>query len=249
MTVSLYKDDVLLSTPEIAKTQWEKIRGLMFRKQHDVLFHWPQEQRLKFHMVFVFYPIDIVFMDKDLKVVDLKKRFRPFTCYYSKAKSSTVLETYHGFIDDHGIKLGDTLRIEHQGELDWTPRTREREHTSESRSLHGTSLGRHRPAVARTVSSDEHERHVASVAAEAAVKETVRQEKRERTRKHHEHVKEEAVKAAAKAGELVASETSSTYHKPSCRYAKSIKRAERITFSSKKQASAKGYSACKVCKP
>lgn len=146
MPIRIYKDEALISEPRVARTQWEKARGLMFAKPHDVLFHFPIEERLKFHMVFVFYPIDIVFLDDALRVVDLKPRFKPFTVYYSKARSSTVLESYDGFIDEHGISLGDVLTI--RTEVQEAARgTIGKSHRPQSKMLHGTSLGKSRSAT------------------------------------------------------------------------------------------------------
>lgn len=153
MSVQIYKGDILLSEPEVATTQWEKARGLMFRKQHDVLFHFQKEKKLKFHMVFVFYPIDIVFLDSDLKVVDLKPRFKPFTFYYSKACSSTVLETYAGFIRDRSIRIGDTLSIVHSGEIDRPSDPAPIPPAQRGAVFHGTSLGKSRDARVEQVSS------------------------------------------------------------------------------------------------
>lgn len=146
MPVRIYKNDALISEPRVAKSQWDKARGLMFAKPHDVLFHFPAEERLKFHMVFVFYPIDIVFLDDALRVVDLKPRFMPFTVYYSKARSSTVLESYDGFIDEHGISLGDMLVIRNEAE-DAARRSAGKSHRPQTKMLHGTSLGKSRTAT------------------------------------------------------------------------------------------------------
>jgi uncharacterized protein len=149
MSITVYKESQVVSQPRLARTQWEKARGLMFSKFHDVLFHFPEEERLKFHMVFVFYPIDIVFMGNDMRVVDLKERFKPFSFYYSKACSSTVLETYNGFIKDHQISIGDQLAITHDGEIP----VRGERHEPQSRMLHTTSLGAPRRAKTVPVSS------------------------------------------------------------------------------------------------
>lgn len=47
----------------------------------------------------------------------------------------------------------------------------------------------------------------------------------------------------------VASSESDKYHKPSCRYAKSILESNRHWFSSASDASAAGYSPCGTCNP
>ncbi|MFT4308040.1 MAG: DUF192 domain-containing protein [Candidatus Woesearchaeota archaeon] len=157
MELTVYKGSNPVSQPRLARTQWEKARGLMFSRPHDVLFEFGEEEKLKFHMVFVFYPIDIIFMDKQMRVVDLKERFRPFTFYYSKACSSTVLEAYHGFIKEHGISIGDELTVEHgKPSLDTRSPPSKRRYAPHGRMLHTTSLGATRTAKTKPASqSDE----------------------------------------------------------------------------------------------
>jgi len=108
---NIYKGKTLISRAEIANSNWQKCKGLMFSKQKDILFNFRKDAFLKFHMVFVFYPIDIVFMDHNQRIVDIKKRFCPFTFYYSRAKSSHVLELKNGTIEKTGLELGDLLII------------------------------------------------------------------------------------------------------------------------------------------
>ncbi|MFT4309300.1 MAG: DUF192 domain-containing protein [Candidatus Woesearchaeota archaeon] len=109
--INVYKGQSLVSRAEVANTNWEKCKGLMFSRQKDILFNFQKDKKLKFHMVFVFYPIDIIFMDHEYKIVDLKKSFCPFTCYYSRAKSSHVLELAKGTINKHEIGLGEILYV------------------------------------------------------------------------------------------------------------------------------------------
>ena len=120
-TAKVYKGRKLLATPSVALNNWEKARGLMFSTQKDVLFVFDEERTLNFHMLFVFYPIDIIFLNNRLQVVDLKERFLPFTCYYSKAHSSHALEVHAGFIQENKIKHGDTLDIRDIRSVDGKP--------------------------------------------------------------------------------------------------------------------------------
>ena len=38
-------------------------------------------------MFFVFFPIDVLFLDKNKKVVELKENFKPFSIYFPKNKA------------------------------------------------------------------------------------------------------------------------------------------------------------------
>ena len=44
------------------------------------------------HMFFVFFPIDVLFLDKNKKIIEIKKNLRPFSFYYSKNKAKYVAE-------------------------------------------------------------------------------------------------------------------------------------------------------------
>lgn len=49
-------------------------------------------------MFFVFFPIDVLFLNKDKEIVDLKQRLKPFTFYTSKKPAKYVLEMPLGSI-------------------------------------------------------------------------------------------------------------------------------------------------------
>ena len=52
-----------------------------------------------------------------------------------------------------------------------------------------------------------------------------------------------------KKSKFVASKKSNKFHKPTCTYAKKIKKSNKITFKSKSQAKKSGYKPCKKCHP
>ncbi len=68
---------------EIADSFWKKARGLMFRKplgkEEGMLFVFKKECRPRFWMFGMRFPLDIVFMDKNREVVDIKKNCPPLT--------------------------------------------------------------------------------------------------------------------------------------------------------------------------
>ena len=43
-------------------------------------------------MFFVFYPIDVLILDENKKVVEIKRNFKPFTVWNSKEKGKYVVE-------------------------------------------------------------------------------------------------------------------------------------------------------------
>ncbi len=78
---------------EICNTPWKQFRGLMFSKRRNLLFDLKKETRLgaSVHMFFVFYPIDIYWLDKNKKLVD-QRRLKPFRIATPKEKAQYIVE-------------------------------------------------------------------------------------------------------------------------------------------------------------
>jgi uncharacterized membrane protein (UPF0127 family) len=64
----------------------------MFSKKKNLMFVFGEEARRSLHMLFVFFPIDVLFLDKNKKIVEIKRDFRPFTFYKSKEKAQYIVE-------------------------------------------------------------------------------------------------------------------------------------------------------------
>lgn len=62
-------------------------------------------------MVFVFFPIDILFLDKNKKVIEMKKNFRPFSFYTPEKKARYILELPEGTIKKTRTEIGDKIRF------------------------------------------------------------------------------------------------------------------------------------------
>ena len=71
-----------------------------------MVFDFHKEIPVSLHMWFVFFPIDVLFLDKSRKVVDLKRDFRPFGFYSSKKEAQYAVELPVGFIKKNKVKIG-----------------------------------------------------------------------------------------------------------------------------------------------
>lgn len=106
----------IISTEEIMATGFlSQARGLMFRRKQNLIIILPQEQKVSLHMFFVFYPIDVLILDEQKKIVEIKRNFRPFTFWTSPQKGKYVVElalpraydsTYNS-----AYNIGDTLEF------------------------------------------------------------------------------------------------------------------------------------------
>ena len=97
---------------ELADTSSKRARGLMFRRKLDaaLIFNLPTESRAyaSLHMLFVFFPIDVLFLDGNKRIVDIKRNFKPFSLNYTPKKASKyVVELSLGRIKN--TKIGDVL--------------------------------------------------------------------------------------------------------------------------------------------
>ncbi|MBI5397918.1 DUF192 domain-containing protein [Candidatus Woesearchaeota archaeon] len=92
-----------------------KSLGLMFTtpahiQKHALVFVSKKPHIQGFHMFFVFYPIDIIFLDSTRRVVDIKENFRPFHLYNSRYLSQYVIELPSGTIARTNTRHGDSIK-------------------------------------------------------------------------------------------------------------------------------------------
>jgi len=98
----------------LCRSASSKARGLMFRGKSAVkdtvfLFEFDHASRQSLHMFFVWYPIDVLFLDENKRVVELKSRFLPFTIYSAKEKAKYIIEAEASTIKRTRTSKGDVL--------------------------------------------------------------------------------------------------------------------------------------------
>lgn len=94
----------------LCKSQVSKFLGLMFRtKPEPLVFVFGREKIIPLHMFFVFFPIDVLYLNKKKEVVELKKGFKPFTFYTPRKKALYVVELPAGSIGSSRISRGDKI--------------------------------------------------------------------------------------------------------------------------------------------
>lgn len=95
------KLNVILCTSLISK-----LKGLMFRKipKDGLLFDFKKDSFNHIHSLFVFYPINVIYINSKLEIIGVKK-LKPFTFYFKGFKSRYILET------NIEVNVGDKLRF------------------------------------------------------------------------------------------------------------------------------------------
>ena len=105
---------------EIADTTEKQALGLMFRDSmpddHGMLFIFPNEAPRSFWMKNTRIPLDIMYFDKDLRMVSISAdtppcKVRRCPSYPSKGPAMYVLELNAGMAKKLGIGEGDTLTL------------------------------------------------------------------------------------------------------------------------------------------
>ena len=91
------------------KTAFSKAIGLMLSKPKPLVFVFPDEKIVPLHMFFVFYPIDVLFLNKEKKVVEMKENFRPFTFYTPNKKARYIIELPKKTIRKSKTEVGDLI--------------------------------------------------------------------------------------------------------------------------------------------
>jgi len=92
------KKKIIIKKIKIADNEFKQAIGLMFSKRKNfdycLIFERPSESIIgsSIHMMFVFYPIKVVFLDSNKKVVDIKKKAIPFGFYFPKKPAKYILE-------------------------------------------------------------------------------------------------------------------------------------------------------------
>jgi len=112
MIRNLSRDTTIASHVEIAKDPWQRMKGLLAR------WAFPQGEALvitrcqSIHMFFMKFPIDVIFCDKQNKVVGLCERIKPFCLSPVFLKAAYAIELPAGTIAASKTQAGDQVNIE-----------------------------------------------------------------------------------------------------------------------------------------
>ena len=104
---------------EVARTDTQRSRGLMYRRQLDenkgMLFVFDKEKALSFWMKNTFIPLSIAFVNSNCTIVDIQKMqphsllIKDLPTYTSKRPAKYALEMNQGWFSKNKIKVGDRL--------------------------------------------------------------------------------------------------------------------------------------------
>ena len=72
--------------------------------------HFKTKRTISLHNFFVFYPLEIIVLDKNKQVLEINKEFKPFTLFKAKNKGQFCIEL--GITESKNkVKVGDILKF------------------------------------------------------------------------------------------------------------------------------------------
>ncbi len=83
---------VIASKFKLCNTFFSQMFGLMFSKKQVLVFDFGKEVNISLHMWFVFFPIDVLFLDSSKTIVEVKHRLLPFMLYFPRKKFRYCIE-------------------------------------------------------------------------------------------------------------------------------------------------------------
>ncbi len=102
---------------EFAETEYETQTGLMYRTSMEndegMFFIFPKEAMHSFYMKNTEFPLDIIFVDADLKVASYQENAQPLTerGLSSKVPVQYVLEVNAGLVEKWSLDVGDSIEF------------------------------------------------------------------------------------------------------------------------------------------
>jgi uncharacterized membrane protein (UPF0127 family) len=107
--------DVVVERCSVADKPWSRMRGLLGRRalpQGEGILLRPASS---VHMFFMAFAIDVVWLDRDLRVLDVTANLRPWRMAARRGARS-ALELAAGESERRGLRAGDQLRFAEPGE-------------------------------------------------------------------------------------------------------------------------------------
>ena len=103
--------DVVCERCEVPKSSFARARGLLGRRCLEPGSGMLIDAAPSVHMFFMRFPIDVVFLDRDWKVVAVRHQLRPWRVAGAR-RAVAALELPAGAAAEAGIEDGDVLSVE-----------------------------------------------------------------------------------------------------------------------------------------
>ena len=113
MIKNITRNSTLVKEHRICKSILSHAKGLMFSKEIEnigLVFYLDKKKKVDLHMLFVFFPIDIIWLNSKREVVQLKENAKPFTpLIKSNVLAKYILELPKKTIEKSRTSLNDQI--------------------------------------------------------------------------------------------------------------------------------------------
>jgi len=110
------EEDADTIVAEVARTEEERARGLMFREElgedAGMLFVLPNYEEISFWMKDTYIPLDVAFMDPTFRITGIRE-MEPESeeLVDSPGRIQFALEVNRGWFEEHGVEVNDRARV------------------------------------------------------------------------------------------------------------------------------------------
>jgi uncharacterized protein len=104
-------DGTLLCEAELANNPFSRMRGLLGRKELAARRGMLIEPCNSVHMMFMRFPIDVVYLDRDDAVLKTVRELKPYRFSMGGRKAKSALELPAGTISETGLAPDERLSI------------------------------------------------------------------------------------------------------------------------------------------
>ena len=113
MIKNLTKNKIISNNVKYCNNILSRGIGLMFSKKSNksLIFNFKNEKIIPLHMLFVFYPIDVLYLNANKKIVEIKENLKPFLFYTPRNKATYVIELPQNAVKNYKISLNDKLEF------------------------------------------------------------------------------------------------------------------------------------------
>ncbi len=115
LPVLKYNGKEIAKNVEFAKTIFQQTLGLMFRKgisqDYSMIFILKKPASVNIHMLFVFFPIDVIFLD-ETKTISGFAGLTPFTGFKGMKNIKYVIEMKAGTIERYNLSVGGQMEFD-----------------------------------------------------------------------------------------------------------------------------------------
>lgn len=104
----------IIEKTKLATSFFAKLKGLMLETKHDYALIFVLEKETiigaSIHMMFVGFPIDVVYLNSKKQIIDLVENIKPWTLNYSPKKPAKYfIELPQTTIKKTNLKLGQEI--------------------------------------------------------------------------------------------------------------------------------------------